>query len=201
MGGLRAKDATGRVLPASMTLNGNQLTWQIDDRNAVYPLTIDPQVVSASAATATFPGGGANDQFGYSVALSSDGTLALISAGSNSTGALYAGAAYLFSKPSGGWSGTNPVSSATATFTGGAADDLFGSSVALSSDGTLVIVGANQNGTVGSIPVQHICSRNHREAGAGQPRHPLQLQPSPVALQIINSVTPWPSLLMGPWHS
>ncbi|WP_321504255.1 PGF-pre-PGF domain-containing protein [uncultured Methanoregula sp.] len=149
-GGLAAKDATGRALPASMTLNGNQLTWQIDDRDAVYPLTIDPQVVPASSATAFFPGGASNDQSGTSVALSSDGTLALVSAAGNSTSALYAGTAYLFSKPSGGWSGTTSASAANATFTGGAKDDSFGNSVALSSDGTLVLVGANYNDTAGS---------------------------------------------------
>ena len=62
------------------------------------------------------------------------------------------GAAYLFTKPSGGWSGTTSASAATATFTGGASQDQFGGFVALSPDGTQALVGAQYNTTSGSNP-------------------------------------------------
>ncbi len=39
-------DATGRELPAEIVLAGHQLTLSIDDRDAVYPLTVDPVVTS-----------------------------------------------------------------------------------------------------------------------------------------------------------
>ena len=42
--GLKVFDATGKILPASMSLNndGSLLTIKADDRNAVYPVTVDP---------------------------------------------------------------------------------------------------------------------------------------------------------------
>src|SRR5208282_2420552 len=149
-GGLKARDATGKVLPSGMLRDGNRLNWQIDDRDAVYPVTIDPVVVSASKATATFTGVAANDEFGYSTALSSDGSTALVGALQNGTAGTNAGAAYIFVKPAGGWSGTTSASAANATFTGGAANDNFGYSTALSSDGSTALVGAWQNGTAGT---------------------------------------------------
>src|SRR5208337_117939 len=149
-GGLKARDATGKVLPSGMLRDGNRLNWQIDDRDAVYPVTIDPVVVSASKATATFTGVAANDEFGYSTALSSDGSTALVGALQNGTAGTNAGAAYIFVKPAGGWSGTTSASAANATFTGGAANDNFGVFGALSSDGSTALVGAWQNGTAGT---------------------------------------------------
>ncbi|MDO9550804.1 MAG: PGF-pre-PGF domain-containing protein, partial [Methanoregula sp.] len=149
-GSLIATDAAGRVLPASMTLDGNTLVWQIDDRNAIYPVTIDPVVVPASSATARFIGGAASDEFG-SVSLSPDGSRALVGAPYNDTAGSNTGAAYIFDKPPGGWSGTKSASEATARFTGGAVEDYLGISVSLSSDGSRALIGAYGNDTAGSF--------------------------------------------------
>jgi PGF-pre-PGF domain-containing protein len=116
----------------------------------VYPVTIDPVVASATTAAATFTGAAADDYFSISVALSSDGSRALVGAVYNDAAGLNAGAAYLFAEPSGGWAGTTPATGATATFTGAAADDEFGYSVALSSDGSRALVGAYGNSAADS---------------------------------------------------
>jgi PGF-pre-PGF domain-containing protein len=145
--GLHAVSADGTELPVSLTTDGTSLTWVVDDTNAVYPVTIDP-VISASAADAQFTGGANSDGLGYSVALSSDGTTALVGAAYNDTAGTDAGAAYIFEK-GGGWT-SRSASAADAQFTGGAGSDSFGWSVALSSDGSTALVGAVGNDTAGS---------------------------------------------------
>ncbi len=40
---LNAWDSTGRTLDAVMKLSDNVLVWEVDDRYAVYPVTIDPE--------------------------------------------------------------------------------------------------------------------------------------------------------------
>jgi PGF-pre-PGF domain-containing protein len=73
----------------------------------------------------------------------------MVGAAFNDTGGSQVGAAYLFVEPTGGWSGTTSASAADATFTGGARADDFGLPVALSSDGSRVLVGAYHNGIAG----------------------------------------------------
>jgi len=143
---LHAFSSDGRDLPAVLATDGTTLYWVVDDTGAVYPITIDPVVVSASKAKATFTGGAASDRFGNSVALNSSGAVALVGAYYNSTAATEAGAAYIFTMPTGGWS-SKSASAATATFTGGAKEDSFGNSVALNSSGAVALIGAYQNCT------------------------------------------------------
>jgi len=100
---------------------------------------------------------GALDNFGTSVALSSDGTTLAVGAeneGSNATGisidgtgeednsASNAGAVYIFSRSDGSWSQQAYIK---ASNTG--AGDFFGGSVALSSDGNTLVVGAVREGS------------------------------------------------------
>jgi hypothetical protein len=94
---------------------------------------------------------GANDQFGSSVSLSSDGNTLAVGAkyeGSNATGidgadefnlAPNAGAVYVFSR-----SGTTWTQQAYVKASNTGADDRFGHSVSLSSDGNTLAVGAYQ---------------------------------------------------------
>jgi hypothetical protein len=82
--------------------------------------------------------GAAGDEFGYSVALSSDGNTALV-------GAIYTtvdgknaqGAAYVFTR-----TGTNWTEQKWLLASEGTANDFFGSAVALSSDGNTALIGA-----------------------------------------------------------
>lgn len=82
--------------------------------------------------------GAAGDQFGYSVALSSDGNTALIGAilttvdGKNAQGA-----AYVFTRSAANWTEQKRLLASQ-----GAANDFFGSAVALSSDGNTALIGA-----------------------------------------------------------
>lgn len=84
------------------------------------------------------PAGGGGDQFGSAVALSADGSIALIgapaTAANNGGGA--AGQVYVFTAAPGAWA-VHPLAEP-----GAAAVDAYGSAVALSADGGLAVVGA-----------------------------------------------------------
>ena len=107
---------------------------------------------SSAAAASVLPG----PLLGLSVALSSDGTTALVGAPGVAAGK---GAAYIFhASEAGSWSSTGtPV--ATLTNKHGTATALFGLSVALSADGTTAFVGAPFNGNffapAGAVYVFH----------------------------------------------
>ncbi len=78
------------------------------------------------------------DHFGESVALSSSGGLLAVGAGADgNSGGKGAGSAYLFARSAAGWKQLTRLQARDA-----AAGDGFGSKVALSSDGSLVAVGA-----------------------------------------------------------
>ncbi|MEA3514158.1 MAG: FG-GAP repeat protein, partial [Nanoarchaeota archaeon] len=76
----------------------------------------------------------ANDQFGNSVSISSDGNTAIVGAHQETTG----GAAYIFR-----WTGTVWSEQAKIQASDKEADDSFGKSVSISSDGNTTIVGAS----------------------------------------------------------
>ena len=83
-------------------------------------------------------GRAANDNFGWSVALSSDGNTAIVGAYQDDVGANTGqGTATVFTRSGSTWSEQQIL-----TQTGGAANDNFGYSVALSDDGNTAIVGA-----------------------------------------------------------
>ncbi len=93
----------------------------------------------------TASNGTTNAYFGSWVTLSSTGTTALVGAPGTTVGTTAnQGAAYVYTLAGGTWSQT-----AELTASDGAANDYFGSSVALSSTGTTALVGAS-NKTVGS---------------------------------------------------
>jgi hypothetical protein len=77
------------------------------------------------------------DNFGWSVALSSDGTTALIGAIDEDSGNTDNGAAYVFTRSAGTW-----TEQAKLLASDRASSDFFGSSVALSSDGNTALIGA-----------------------------------------------------------
>jgi hypothetical protein len=94
---------------------------------------------STPTAVLTYSGGAAGDGFGYAVAMSHDGTTALVSAPFVSS---RTGAAYVFHVASeGSWSSTSTPTAILTNSTGGQ-EDGFGLSVAVSSDGTTALIGA-----------------------------------------------------------
>jgi uncharacterized repeat protein (TIGR01451 family) len=140
---LTAVDAKGKALKASMSYNDGQVTIQITDRGAAYPITIDPLVYLQYKLIAV--DGAPFDDLGISVAFSGDTALVgafLAQVGTNSS----QGAAYIFTR-----SGTSWIFQQKLTASDGAQNNEFGISVALSGDTALV--GASY-ATVGSNTYQ-----------------------------------------------
>ncbi len=131
-GGLAAQDAAGRALPSEIMLFGNQLLWQIDDRDAVYPLTIDPYIITQTAIlNASDKAAGAS--FGTSVSIYNN--MAVIGAtGAPYNGGGMAGQAYVFQNTGGMWSQTAILNGSDITGTGAG----FGNSVSVYKDTALV---------------------------------------------------------------
>ncbi|WP_437761389.1 FG-GAP repeat protein [Sorangium sp. So ce281] len=68
---LHVVDAMGKVLPAKLAVNAGQVSLQVDDTGAVYPMIVDPLVWTEEEKL--LPGDGtANSFFGRSVAISGD---------------------------------------------------------------------------------------------------------------------------------
>ncbi|MFN0137698.1 MAG: FG-GAP repeat protein [Phycisphaerae bacterium] len=149
--GLTVFDATGAKVPAwfdapTPTAGGLQpaaFSIVVDDREATYPLTIDPTAQQAYLKASNTE---ANDQFGYSVAVSGDTVVVgAYQEDSNATGVngnqannllSSAGAAYVFVRSGAVWSQQAYLK---ASNTG--AGDRFGISVAASGD--TVVIGAS----------------------------------------------------------
>ncbi|MCK7593462.1 FG-GAP repeat protein [Pseudomarimonas salicorniae] len=141
--GLKVWDAQQRELPARMVLHERQLALQIDDRGAVYPVTIDPTLVQQAYLKAS--NARRESAFGFSVAVSGD-TVAVgapredtSSAGINGPedaegpAGVNSGAVYVFVREGLGWRKQAFIKAGNA-----GRDDRFGVSVALSGD-TLVV--------------------------------------------------------------
>jgi hypothetical protein len=120
-------------LPASVFFPWAIGTTQGNDTRARSVLAPAPWIQSAKLTAA---GGVANDRFGRSVAVSGDTIV---------VGTSTPGRAYVFARPSAGWSGTR-TQTATLTPSGGAPGDGFGSSVTINGD--TIVVGAPDS-TVG----------------------------------------------------
>ncbi|XYH97831.1 hypothetical protein ACMHYB_60445 [Sorangium sp. So ce1128] len=143
-----ARDAEGRALPARLSAEGKLLSIHVDAAGAVYPVEIDP-LIWAQQAKLTASDGAAEDLFGSSVAVSGDGSTAVVGAPGDNVGSNPGqGSAYVFVR-----SGTTWTEQAKLTASDGAASDLFGSSVAVSGDGSTAVVGASLD-DVGGNPNQ-----------------------------------------------
>lgn len=150
-GGLKAWDAAGRVLPSRMFGSERELLVEVDEREARYPITIDPVAVTSGLisqrAYLKASNTGADDQFGFPYAVAVSGDTVVIGAqneDSNATGingnqadnsAPDAGAAYVFVRTGGTWTQQAYLKASNTD-----AGDLFGSSVGISGD--TIVVGA-----------------------------------------------------------
>lgn len=130
-GGLSARDATGKELPAWLESRGREILLRVKDEGAHYPVVIDPIVQKAKL---TASDGQTGDEFGLSVAISGN----TIVVGSLTPARVGSGAAYVFAKPSSGW--TNMMQTAKLTASDAAQGDEFGYSVAV--EGNTIVVGA-----------------------------------------------------------
>ena len=150
-GGLKAWDADGKKLPVRFEQAGDKgIRIAVDDREARYPVTIDPIAQQAYLKASNAE---ASDWFGGAVAVSGD-TVVIGAPGEDSAAsgvngdqtsnsALQSGAAYVFVRSGTAWAlqaylkASNPGGSDPAN---GSYGDLFGSAVAIS--GHTIVIGA-----------------------------------------------------------
>jgi hypothetical protein len=138
-GQLSATDASGRKLPARMQVRGGAVQLLIDDAGARYPIRVDPFVQEGAKLTDTEKT--KEVEFGFRVALSGDGSTALIGGD---------GAAWVFVREGSTWKQKTKLTESGA---GG-----FGDSVALSANGETAIVGAD--GTSSVVGAAYVFARN-----------------------------------------
>lgn len=141
--GLKAWDSRGVAAPVRMSARKLEVVIEVDDSDAVYPLTVDPVFSQQQELAAS--DGAAGDFFGDSVALSSDGSTALVGAPDHKFGFnTQQGAAYVYTRTGITWSQQQEL-----TASDGASGDFFGQSVALSGDGLTALISAPDH-TIGS---------------------------------------------------
>jgi len=127
--GLIAYDANGKKLPVEMRLRSSKLFLEVDDREAAYPIVVDPFI---QIAELTASDGAAGDQLSYSVAIS--GSTIVAGAPTDVVdGNTQQGSVYVFNLSNGIWSETQKLLA-----NDGAADNVFGISVAIE-DSTIVV--------------------------------------------------------------
>lgn len=130
--GLSAQDAKGRRLEAWLESQPGSLLLRISDTDAEYPIVVDPWVELAELTASDGP-----QTFG---AIAIDGNTIVVGAPYETIGINQnQGAAYVFVKPTSGWS--NMTQTAKLTASDGNANAYFGRSVAIS--GSTIVVGAN----------------------------------------------------------
>jgi hypothetical protein len=133
-GAVSASDAAGNELKAWLEVRGKKLLLRVDDRNARYPVVIDPTITTARL---TASDASEFATLGWNVAISGN-TVAVgapgVTIGSNS----YQGAIYIFVKPASGWA--NMTQTAKLAASDGQTDSLLGRGVGIS--GNTVVAGA-----------------------------------------------------------
>ena len=98
------------------------------------------QTANQPAVLAAF-NGAAGDDFGFSVAVSQDGSVVAVGAPDASGGGTQRGEVYVFNRPSGGWA-SQSTQNETTSASGPGDYDRLGHGVALSPDGTYLAAGA-----------------------------------------------------------
>jgi FG-GAP repeat len=130
---LSARDSAGAELRAWIDLEKDQLLLRVDDRNAQYPVVIDPTLKQARLTASDGVNGA---RLGISVAIS--GNTVVAGSPEAYVGSIEAGAAYVFVKPTSGWASLTENAKLVAP--DGVDGDYFGYSVSIS--GNQIAVGA-----------------------------------------------------------
>ena len=134
-----AQQITGAAIPGPLTPGMSSTAYaQAASKMtlAQAPLALR-QAVLGQEAQLTAADGAANESFGGRVVLSSDGKTALIAANKTVGGNEFQGAAYIFERNGSTWQQQTQLTAAD-----GSANDAFGFSAALSSDGKTALIGA-----------------------------------------------------------
>ncbi len=163
-GGLRATDAANRLLPSWLSLRGGTVSLHVRTAGAHFPVSIDPLLTGEGLAIELGEAPGEapeKPEFGWSVALSGDGTTAVVGA---PDGESHTGAAWIFHREGAVWSQqggkqTGPGAGEEGVCEGEEAGEegeepascAFGSSVALSKDGNTALIGAPHRGSKAGV--------------------------------------------------
>jgi FG-GAP repeat len=131
-GGLAAFDASGRRLPAWLSLSGSRLLLRVADRGARYPLRVDPLVQQAEL----IPSGTAYVA-GWSVAADGD-TVVVGAPGTTVGGHVEQGAVYVFARSGGVWKEQQELTASD----GQEGDQLGGGGRSVAISGDTVVAGA-----------------------------------------------------------
>jgi hypothetical protein len=110
-GGLTTTDARGRSLRTWVDSRAGHLVIRADDRDADYPLRIDPFIQQAELAGNDTAAG---DLFGVDFALDGD-TLVVSAPGHKSGAGGQVGALYVFQRPASGWANARQTAKLTAS--------------------------------------------------------------------------------------
>ncbi len=135
-GALSAGDARGRTLPGQIRLGEGILQLRIDDSRARYPLRIDPFVTQGSELKAGEVGAGGLASFGGAVAISADGSTALVT-GSETEAA--PNGVWAFTRSGERWVQQGPELEGS----GQEGESRFGDVMALSADGDTALIGGS----------------------------------------------------------
>ena len=163
---LSVTDASGRALPARMSLTHGRLSIRIEDaRGARYPLRVDPLLASAELYAS---GGKETEELGLSVAVSG-GTVVAGTQVASVGGDAEAGDAYVFVEGAGGWAtGTQATELLPASPKAG---ERFGHAVAIS-DKTIVVGAPNANGGGVDNGAAYVYSEPAGRWAASSEQHP-----------------------------
>jgi hypothetical protein len=131
---LVVRDGAGRELEARMAApdEEGEVWLEVDDREAVWPVTLDPTFTQQQKLEASDAASG--DYFGYSVAISGD-TVVVSAQSDDGAAGVDQGSAYAFVRNGGVWTQQQKLVAQDA-----AANDFFGASVAIS--GETIVVGS-----------------------------------------------------------
>src|SRR6266498_2753815 len=132
--GLSATDVDGRDLPAHLEVQGQRLFLRIDDRNAHYPVTVDPWIKTATLTPAGDPSG----FYGLGFAVGVDGDTIVAGMPFYSGQTINQGAAFVFVKNGANWSSMTQTALLTAS--DAAFDGVLGWGATIS--GNTIVLGA-----------------------------------------------------------
>lgn len=143
---LFARDAEGQELPARLALAEGRLQIRVDDRDAVYPVEIDPLIwieTELVATDLTYA-----EAFGSAVAI--EGDTAIVGSRLDDDRAVNAGAVFVFTRSGGLWTQQAKLFASDAL-----GSDMFGA--ALDLEGTTLVVGAQYgDGAVGNSGAAYV---------------------------------------------
>lgn len=140
--GLRASDARGQTLPASLSTEGNRIYVDVEGAGALYPIAVDPVWTEEVILSPSL----AKDLSYFGLSMAMQGDTAVVGAPYTLLGSMYCGVAYVYVRTAGRWREEAMLSPSDCS-----GMDYFGSSVSIAEDTILVTA---ERKTVGGVALQ-----------------------------------------------